>query len=160
MESSATAAASVPSTSAAKKVLPIFIILQLVFSGLTIAGAFWLASGDNASKYERLTDRQTTLIPAALQKGHRKQDSTSSEVAFATELERGRIQRGHFREDSTADLTASAALMGTSSPRRLSMESSHSHDDPQDPGSLRRVLDSTQETRGYLDHRRNSLFLD
>jgi len=154
MESNATAAASVPSTSAAKKVLPIFVILQLAFSGLTIAGAFWLASGDDASKYERLADRQTSLITKALQKGHRKHDSTSSEVAFATELERGGIQRGHFRGDSTADLTASAALMGTSTPRRLSMESL---DDRHD---LAPVLDNPQPTRGYLDHRRNSLFLD
>lgn len=163
MESNATAAASVPSSAAAKKVLPIFIIMQLALSGLTIAGAFWLAWDDDLSKYERQTDRYATLIPAPFKKGHRQHDSVASvgsEAGFATELERGRNGRGHFRGDSTADLTAQAALMGTSTPRRLSMESSHSLDDPVDAASLRRVLEGPQPSRGFLDNRRNSLFLD
>lgn len=155
---------NVASSATVKKVMPIFIILQLAFSGLTIAGAFWLAWEGDLSKYERQTDQYTTLIPAPANKGHQKHDSIASvgsEAAFeAVELETGGFARGHLRTDSTADLTATAALMGTSTPRRLSIDSSHSLDDHHDFDSLQRVLASTQQSRGYLEGRRNSLFLD
>jgi hypothetical protein len=160
------AAASVPSASAAKKVLPIFIIMQLALSGLIIAGAFWLSLpwDDALSKSERQKNRYTTLIPA--QKGHKKNNdsigSVGSDVPFATELERGRDRQelGHLRADSATDLTAGAALMGTSTPRRLSQGSLQSLDDPVDPMSLRRVLDAPRPASGFLEHRRTSLFLD
>jgi hypothetical protein len=156
--------AGVPSAATVKKVMPIFIILQLAFSGLTIAGAFWLAWDGDLSKHQRQTDRYTTLIPAPVNRGHQKHDSIASvgsEAGFeAVELETGMATRGHIRTDSTADLTSTAALMGTSSPRRLSMESSHSVDDHEDLASLRRVLANSESSRGYLEQRRNSLFLE
>jgi hypothetical protein len=155
---------NVASAATVQKVMPIFIIMQVAFSGLTIAGAFWLAWEGDLSKHERQTDRYTTLIPALVNRGHQKHDSIASvgsEAGFeAAELETGGVVRGHLRTDSTADLTATAALMGTSSPRRLSIESSHSLDDHDDFASLQRVLAGTQQSKGYLEGRRNSLFLD
>jgi len=160
--SSSTHINGLPSDSAARKVLPVFIIFQLGLSALTIAGAFWLAWGDDMSKYDRLgQDRSTTLIPASkLKVQHQKYSSIASDTPFATELERGFGE--HHPRDSVVDLTSSAALMGTSSPpRRHSDESEHSQDDHEDVASLRRMLDSNPAPgRGFLEHRRNSLFLD
>lgn len=160
-KNNATSSATIPglpSAAAAKKALPIFIIIQLVLSGLVVAGAFWLAWGDDMSKYERLQDRYSTLIPAKIKK-HRKYASIASvseETPFVMELERGTRIRGHRPTESTTDLPSQAALMGTYSPPRHSMESDHSHSDPEDIASLRRVLDNPESQRG---HGRNPLFL-
>jgi hypothetical protein len=158
--SSSTSAPGVPSAASAKKVLPVFIILQLLFSGFTVGGAVWLAWGDDMSKYERVADRSTTFIPAR-GKGHQKYESivsVASDTPFSTELERGTLLRGHRPMNSITDLTSNAALMGTSSARH-SMESVGSLEDSGDIASLRRMLESTKPSGGYLDHRRNSLFL-
>jgi hypothetical protein len=157
-ETSSATVPGVPSAAAAKKALPIFIIVQFVLSVLVVAGAFWLAWGDDMSKYERLQDRYSTLIPAKI-KTHQKYASIASEaeeVPFAMELERGTRIRGHRPTESATDLPSQAALMGTYSPPRHSMESDHSHSDPEDIASLRRVLDSPNPQSG---HRRNPLFL-
>ena len=163
MGSSATATPGVPSSASATKVLPVFIIMQIGLSIFTLGGAYWLVHGDDAAKYDRLQDRYTTLIPA--KKGHQKYDSIASvgsDGAFATELESGSRIRdlGHDgRTDSKADLTSHAALMGNESPRH-SMESLHGFkDDDADLASLRRVLDDPAPRGGYLQHRRDSLFM-
>jgi hypothetical protein len=68
----------------------------------------------------------------------------------------GRL-RGHRPTDSTADLASHAALMGSDSPRH-SLESLHLGGE-EDIASLRRVLDSPKPSGGYMEHRRNSLFM-
>jgi hypothetical protein len=145
-----------PTSAAAKKALPVFIIVQLALSGLVVGGAFWLASGDGTDKYDRLHDRySTTFIP------HRKHDSiasVSSDVPFAAELERGNRMGGHRATESVTDLSSRAALMGTTSPERASLESVHSFGDHDDNASLRRILDTQRPSGGYLEHRRNNLF--
>ena len=164
MPSTTTSVPGVPSTASAQKVLPVFIIMQLVLSGFTLAGAYWLVHGDDSGKYDRLQDRFTTVIPAKI-KGHQKYDSIASigsETAFATEMESGTRFRGvgDRRTDSTADLTAHAALMGHESPRH-SLESGVGgrEDEDADLVSLRRVLDDPTPRGGYLQHRRDSLFM-
>lgn len=160
----------VPSAAEARKVLPVFIVMQLGISIFTIGGALWLAREETTSKYERLReDRATTLIPAKVGR-HQKHDSiasvesSASDTPFATELEGGSLLRGpsqsaHIRSESTTDLVSHGALMGTSS-RRGSVESLHSLDDTGDISSLRRMLNSPRPRTGYLEHRKNSLFLD
>lgn len=165
IKNNATSTASVhgvPSAAAAKKVLPIFIIVQLVLSGLVVGGAFWLAWGDEMSKYERLQDSYSTLIPAKI-KGRQNYagiPSQATDEPFAMELERGIRIRGHRPTESVTDLPSHAALMGTNSPSRLSMESEHSQSDPDDIASLRRMLDNPKPQGGYLEHQRNTLFMD
>jgi hypothetical protein len=39
------------------------------------------------------------------------------------------------------------------------MESVYSHSDAGDEASLRRILDNPQPQAGYLEHRRNTLFM-
>lgn len=68
----------------------------------------------------------------------------------------GRL-RGHRPTDSTADLASHAALMGSDSPRQ-SLESLHLGGE-EDVASLRRVLDSPKPSGGYLEQRRNTLFM-
>jgi hypothetical protein len=150
-----------PTSAAAKKVLPIFVIMQVALSGLTIAGAFWLAWGDDASKYERLEDRSTKFIPS-VSKGHEKYasiGSVGSEAVFAVELERGgRMLGGHHPRDSVTDLASHGALMGVQS-ERGSMESERSDEEEGDEASLRRMLDNPIPQRGFLENRRDSLHL-
>ena len=149
----------VPTSAAAKKVLPVFVIMQVALSGLTIAGAFWLARGDDTSKYDRLEDRSTKFIPA-VSKGHQKYSSIASvgsDPGFTVELERGRMLGGHRRTDSVTDLASHGALMGVRS-ERGSMDSEHS-DEEGDKASLRRILDNPTPQRGFLEHRRDSLHL-
>jgi hypothetical protein len=153
----------VPSEAAAKKVLPVFVILQILTSGFIVAGAVWLA-WDGDTKQSR-QDRYSTLLPAKLKK-HQKYDSVASlgsDSGFAMELESGIGRaRGHRATDSTADLASHAALMGSNSPRqsleRQSLESLHLGGE-EDIASLRRVFDSPKPSGGYLEHRRNSLFM-
>ena len=162
-QTSTTSVHGVPTSAAAKKVLPIFIIVQLALTGLVVGGAFWLAWGDDTDKYARLQDRfSTTFIPAKV-RGHQKHDSitsVSSEAPFATELERGSRMGEHRARESIADLSSHAALMGRSSPERLSLESVHSFEGHDDSESLRRILETQKPSGGYLEHRRNTLFLD
>ena len=68
--------------------------------------------------------------------------------------------RGHGATESVTDLSSHAALMGRSSPERPSLESVHSFEDHDDNASLRRILDSQKPSGGYLEHRRNTLFMD
>lgn len=151
----------VPTSAAAKKVLPIFVIMQVALSGLTIAGAFWLAWGDDTSKYDRLQDRSTKFIPA-ISKGHQKYASIASvgsDAGFGVELERGgRMLRRDGRTDSVTDLASSGALMGVHS-ERGSMESEHSDEEGGDEASLRRMLENPTPQRGFLENRRDSLHL-
>jgi hypothetical protein len=169
LNSETTAASSesrpgVPSDADAKKVLPVFIIMQIVLSGTIISGAFWLVHGDDYTKYDRLensSQRYSNLIPAKSTR-HRKYDSVASigsDSGFAMELERGRDIEGPNYRDSTADLTAHAALMGSDTPR-ASLESVHM-DDEGDEASARRMLDTPLPPTGgsYMEHRRNSLFM-
>ena len=150
----------VPTSAAAKKVLPIFIIMQVALSGLTVAGGFWLAWGDDTSKYDRLEDRSTKFIPS-ITKGHQKYASIASvgsEAGFAAELERGgRMLGGRNPRDSVTDLASHGALMGVQS-ERGSMESERSEEEG-DETSLRRMLDNPTSQRGFLDNRRDSLHL-
>src|SRR5271169_2499775 len=68
----------IPSAASVKKVLPVFIILQLVFSIFTVGGAFWLVRDASDDKYSRVPqERHTTLIPARFIK-HTKYDSLAS----------------------------------------------------------------------------------
>jgi hypothetical protein len=158
-------APGVPSEAAAKKVLPVFVIMQIVLSGTILSGAFWLVHGDDYAKYDRLENRSsryTTLIPAKGIKGHRKYDSVASigsDAGFAVELESGRGIGRQSHRDSTADLTAHAALMGEESPR-ASLESVRVEDEGED-ASLRNMLDNPPPQTGgsYMEHRRNSLFM-
>jgi len=147
------AASGVPSTASAKKMLPIFIIVQVALSGLTIAGAFWLSIGDDMSKYERLQDRLNTLIPANVKaKGHAKYGSIASlgsDTPFV-ELEQG--QMGDHRRSESVNLASHGASMGVSS-RRGSVDS---QDADENGSSFRRMLD----TRPLSVHDRNSLFLE
>lgn len=155
----------VPSDADAKKVLPVFIIMQIVLSGTILSGAMWLVWGDDYTKYDRIEDRSggySNLIPAKSIRGHRKYDSVASigsDSGFAMELESGRGIGRHSHRDSTADLTAHAALMGADSPR-ASLESIHM-DDEGDDASLRKMLDNASPPTGgsYMEHRRNSLFM-
>jgi hypothetical protein len=153
-------AKGVPTSAAAKKVLPIFVIMQVALSGLTIAGAFWLAWGDDASKYDRLEDRSTKFLPS-VSKGHAKYasiGSVGSEAAFGAELERGRMLGGHNPRDSVTNLASHGALMGVQS-ERGSMESERSDEEEGDEASLRRMLDNPIPQRGFLENRRDSLHL-
>lgn len=162
-KTSATTTPGVPTSAAAKKVLPIFIIVQIALSSLVVGGAFWLAWGDDTDKYERLQDRYSTAFIPAKVRGHKKHDSitsVSSDVPFAMELERGNGMGGHRATESVTNLPAHAALLGTSSPQRLSLESVHSFEEHDDSASLRRILDTQKPSGGYLEHRRNTLFLD
>lgn len=156
----------VPSAADAKKVLPVFIIMQIVLSGTILSGALWLVWGDDYAKYDRIADRSSgysNLIPAKGIKGHRKYDSVASigsDSGFAMELESGRGIGRHSHRDSTADLTSHAALMGADSPR-ASLESVHIREEGDDV-SLREMLDNPIPPPGgsYMGHRRNSLFMD
>jgi hypothetical protein len=158
---SQTNVAGVPSSASAKKVLPLFVILQLVFSVLTVAGALWLVHDASDEKLSRLEDRYTTLIRARVPQ-HAKNDSIASlgdDSAFATELESASRPRRHVRASDTVDLTSHAALMGRDGSARGSMDSDAEEDDA-DLTSLRRALDEPLPRQaGYLEHRRNSLFL-
>ena len=147
----------VPSEAAAKKVLPVFIIAQLALSCIIVLGAFWLVGGDDLSKYQRLDDRYINLIPANT-KGHQKQYSIASVASDAPsqiELERGTGFGGHRPTESITDLSSHAALMGTSSPQRPSLESVHSFDDRGYDPSLR-VLERPPPPGGYLQQRRDT----
>ena len=162
-QTASTSVAGVPTSAAAKKALPVFIVVQVALSGIVVGGAFWLAWGDDTDKYERLQDRYSTaFIPAKL-KGHQKHDSitsVSSDVPFAAEFERGNRMGGHRVTESVTDLPSHAALMGTTSPERRSLESVQSFGDHDNNASLRRILDTQAPSGGYLEHRRNVLFLD
>jgi len=157
---STTGGAGVPSSASAMKVLPVFIIMQLGLTVFTVGGAYWLVHDDNSAKYDRLQDRFSSVIPA--KKGHQKFDSIASVgsegAGYATELESGPAIRRDGRTDSTADLTDHAALMGRGTPRH-SFESVRDDDDDAELASLRRVLDDPTPRRGYLEHRRDSLFI-
>jgi hypothetical protein len=149
-----------PSAAAAKKVLPVFIIAQIIISGLILTGAFWLAWGaDDMDKYSRIEDRATTLIPAKLSR-HQKYDSIASvgsDAAFAVELERG-TRNGHRRTDSTVDLVSHGEIMETTEARH-SMESVESTDDQRDLLARRPPGRSDSPGRGYLEGRRKELWL-
>jgi len=151
----------VPTSAAAKKVLPIFIIMQVVLSGLTVAGGFWLAWGDDTSKYDRIEDRSTNFIPS-VRKGHQKYASivsVGSEAGFAAELERGgRMLGEHNPRDSITNLASHGALMGIQS-ERASMESEREEEEEGDETALRRMLDNPTSQRGFLEGRRDSLHL-
>jgi hypothetical protein len=148
-----------PSATAAKKVLPAFIIAQLIISGLILTGAFWLAWGaEDMDKYSRIEDRATTLIPAKLSR-HQKYDSIASvgsDAAFAVELERG-TRNGHRRTDSTVDLISHGAIMETTEARH-SMESVESTDEG-DLLARRSLGRSDSPGGGYLESRRKDLWL-
>lgn len=158
-------ASGVPSSAAAKKVLPVFVILQLVFSGLTIGTAFWLARDEGSGRYGRLPGAEYSTIRPRL-RGHKNFDSIASVQSDAAllDVERGvRGIREHRPTESMTDLAASAALMGTSSrpqSRRGSIDSVHSDEDA-DIVTVRRMLDSPRikPAGGYLQSKRDSLFI-
>jgi len=149
--SNTTTASNVPSAAAAKKVLPAFIILQLLLSTFVLGGAAWLAMGDDLNKYNRLQDRYSTLIPATgtARTTHKPQISIAS--VGPAELERGPLIGE--RRDSIAELVSHGAVMESDTPRH-----SESSDDLAEVGGSA-VRPVSFASTGYFERRQSELWI-
>jgi hypothetical protein len=146
----------VPSAAAAKKVLPAFVIFQLLLSCFTVGGAAWLAWGDDMAKYNRLEDRESTFIPAKV-KGHKAYDSigsVDSDAVFPVQVERRTTLLGRHRAtESTTDLVSHGAIMESTTPRH-----SESSDDLEAGRSAVRP-EGPVASGGYFERRQSELWM-